>query len=405
MNRIETKIVIMITNRLAAAKESNAKTELIEELSENLYQRYLDLTAEGITEDDALNQTMDNLGDVKELLAYLKEESVQEISENVPTAEEIRMIEQAWEKEHAQEIRELENKLEAQIIEEMKPALERMEEEIKAEAAVVNMEEIHTVKVELRKGDIEVSILDSLKLVDICTENDNLDITEPEEGVLLIRQKVTKAPFLSRIIEKDTQVEIGLPARPWQRIELKTTSGDITLNPNLQCCVLEISSVNGDVEVWNAQADGIRLQTTNGDITGEVQCQNLFVNSVSGDMEINNTCLKSAELHSVSGDITANIVCEDILKAGTTSGDTEINFKVLPQKVSVSSISGDCTLIVPKDQSFSLQYKTVSGEFRTGDMVFNGIMKSKNGKLTYLDGGKSEVSMSSVSGDMEISAR
>ena len=44
MNRIETKIIIMITNRLASAKDSDAKTEIIEELSENLYQRYLELT-------------------------------------------------------------------------------------------------------------------------------------------------------------------------------------------------------------------------------------------------------------------------------------------------------------------------------------------------------------------------
>lgn len=42
MNRIETKIIIMVTNRLASAKESDAKTEMIEELSENLYQRYLE---------------------------------------------------------------------------------------------------------------------------------------------------------------------------------------------------------------------------------------------------------------------------------------------------------------------------------------------------------------------------
>jgi len=75
MNRIETKIVIMVTNRFAAAKESDAKTELIEELSENLYQRFLDLTADGYPEDKALEQTFDSLGDVKELLAYLREES------------------------------------------------------------------------------------------------------------------------------------------------------------------------------------------------------------------------------------------------------------------------------------------------------------------------------------------
>ena len=75
MNRIETKIIVMVTNKLAAAKECDAKTELIEELSENLYQRYLDLTASGVEEQEALRQAMDSLGDVKELLAYLKEEA------------------------------------------------------------------------------------------------------------------------------------------------------------------------------------------------------------------------------------------------------------------------------------------------------------------------------------------
>ena len=78
MNRIETKIIIMVTNKLAAAKDSEAKTELIEELSENLYQRYQDLIADGIVEEDALAITMDSIGDVKELLAYLKEESAED---------------------------------------------------------------------------------------------------------------------------------------------------------------------------------------------------------------------------------------------------------------------------------------------------------------------------------------
>ena len=59
MNRIETKIIVMVTNKLAAAKECDAKTELIEELSENLYQRYLDLTAAGVPEQEALQQAMD----------------------------------------------------------------------------------------------------------------------------------------------------------------------------------------------------------------------------------------------------------------------------------------------------------------------------------------------------------
>ena len=61
MYRIETMIIIMVTTRLASAKESDAKTEMIEELSENLYQRYLELTEQGTPEDAALAKAMESL--------------------------------------------------------------------------------------------------------------------------------------------------------------------------------------------------------------------------------------------------------------------------------------------------------------------------------------------------------
>ena len=53
MDRIRMKFIIAVTNRLAQAADSNAKTDLIEELSENLYQRWLDLTASGLSEEEA----------------------------------------------------------------------------------------------------------------------------------------------------------------------------------------------------------------------------------------------------------------------------------------------------------------------------------------------------------------
>ena len=73
MNRIETKIIIMVTNQLAPAKESDTKTEMIEEVSENLYQRYLELAGQGMPEDEALERAMETLGDVGELLTFLRE--------------------------------------------------------------------------------------------------------------------------------------------------------------------------------------------------------------------------------------------------------------------------------------------------------------------------------------------
>ena len=71
MDNMRTRFVIAVTNRLAAAAESTAKIELIEELSENLYSRYHDLASSGMSEMEAYEKAMEELGSVDELLAYL----------------------------------------------------------------------------------------------------------------------------------------------------------------------------------------------------------------------------------------------------------------------------------------------------------------------------------------------
>ena len=58
MDRIKTRLIIAVTNRLSAAEDTNAKADLIEELSENLYQRYLDLIGSGVSEEDAYSRPL-----------------------------------------------------------------------------------------------------------------------------------------------------------------------------------------------------------------------------------------------------------------------------------------------------------------------------------------------------------
>lgn len=71
MERMKTKFIIAVTDRLSSAAESGAKVELIEELSDNLYSRWQDLVSGGASEEDAYRQALEELGDVDELLAYL----------------------------------------------------------------------------------------------------------------------------------------------------------------------------------------------------------------------------------------------------------------------------------------------------------------------------------------------
>ena len=58
----------LIEAKLAAAPDSQAKTDLVEELADNLHCRYEDMVNDGVSQEEALVQAMDALGDVDELL-------------------------------------------------------------------------------------------------------------------------------------------------------------------------------------------------------------------------------------------------------------------------------------------------------------------------------------------------
>lgn len=72
MEEMKLTLKEIVAQRLAAAPDSAAKAELIEELSENLYCRYSDLTASGVEPEEARDRAVDALGDTDELVEYLK---------------------------------------------------------------------------------------------------------------------------------------------------------------------------------------------------------------------------------------------------------------------------------------------------------------------------------------------
>ena len=62
MDNIKMRLTNAVASQLSAAPHSVAKSELIEELSDNLYQRYQDLTAAGTPPEEAYRQALDCLG-------------------------------------------------------------------------------------------------------------------------------------------------------------------------------------------------------------------------------------------------------------------------------------------------------------------------------------------------------
>lgn len=72
MEEMRTRLAKAVAEKLPAGPDSPARREMIEELTDNLYHRYQDLTGAGMDPEEAFQLAMEDLGDVEELVEYLK---------------------------------------------------------------------------------------------------------------------------------------------------------------------------------------------------------------------------------------------------------------------------------------------------------------------------------------------
>lgn len=440
MNRIETKIIITVTNRLAAAKESDAKTDLIEELSENLYQRYLDLAASGLAEEEALKQAMDSLGDVQELLDYLKEEEMAGAMQQEQQNFEKQGFEQSGEHQRTSQndsgfnfkMEDLEEGIEnivnaalstARVATDYaKDVAKDVSEQIKERYPEgINMrfgrqnsrvmdctsiagDSINAIDISLTNGDVRVSVSDDETApIEVVGDVDEIETIIGENGTLIVRQGATaSSTFFFMRGMRYSDLEIVLPLKLWERISVKTTNGDIHMDDELTCRRLAVTAARGDLFVGNVNCEQMELQSASGDVRAENLNGSLRAESKSGDVDVEGR-FAYCELISVSGDVSFEGDAAELI-VSSTSGDVHVSPVVQPEKIKAASVSGDCHVKVPGDCGFKLSYRTSCGEFDT-DLELTGILREKRGDVTYLvngSPGSAEIEMSSVSGDLHL---
>lgn len=467
MNRIETKIIIMITNRLASAKDSDAKTEMIEELSENLYQRYLELTEQGMPEEEALAKAMESLGDVEELLAFLKETEGQE-THNLQKTGEIK----------AETVQTENERTENERTENEQTENERTE---KAQNDYSQTDWSAEFKKDLESGiDAFVNIAQVTAKAAQVTAKATVDCARDvaKEVSEQWKERYPDGVFFQSEESKGQRVDCTAVAvtDAIHSLDLRLMNGDITIKvTDKDSTYIEVDGDTNDVEtvltddgvlsvvqentasasffflrgmrhchiivrlpgkVWNR----VNVSTVNGDIDigRELECKELNVSTASGDLTMTRVLSDSIQLRSGSGDIcgdglegnlhavtksgdiniqgcTRNCELRSIsgdvefrgegyeVKCSSTSGDVEMDMNVLPEKMDVSSISGDCELRLPGGE-MQISYRTVSGEFET-NLPITGNMTKRRGEMIFGDGAGANIQVSSTSGDIEIYAK
>lgn len=402
MNRIETKIVIMVTNRLAAAEDSDAKSDMIEELSENLYQRYLELTESGMPEEESLEKAMESLGDTEELLAYLREaanetegaQDTQSFQENEFSRDEGTSSFSKDDLENG--IEEIVNAALSTARDVAKDVSDQLKEKYpegvfrqftvrkgrKVDCTAVPPESVHSLEIRLTNGNVRLKCTDEQDaFIKVEGDTEEIETMLKDDGILHISQGTTASAayfFMRGMRRSDLVVE--LPERMWDYVSITTVNGDIDIENHLSCGELKASTASGDIE-------GRRL---NGSLRAETK---------SGDIRLDGSCEK-CELFSASGDVCFTGKSKE-MNCTSTSGDISLKMENLPQRLKGNSISGNCEVKVPTESGFRISYKTISGDFKT-DLPLAGGFDKRSGEAVFGDGFGGEIHLSNVSGDILI---
>lgn len=132
---------------------------------------------------------------------------------------------------------------------------------------------------------------------------------------------------------------------------------------------------------WNL--DKIELDVVSSDVTIDgISCHEFELDGVSADVDIRSSVMREVEMNTVSGNLSADF-------KGVDNG-TRLN------KLSLESVSGSASLVLPESWGFSAEMESVSGKVKCPFAT-----KVSKGEYTYGDGGI-KIEMESVSGSLSI---
>lgn len=423
MSNMYMKFVVAITQKLSAAPDSDAKVDLIEELSDNLYGRYQDMVASGMPEEEAYATALDKLGDVNELLAYLdccdKQTPGPSGSWQDSTADDwfsglSGMLRQTMDQavnaanDAAAMVRDAAKRFDGNVVINMggrrAPTAGSEDGGLKFPS-----EGLQGIKVSI-VGDLTVC-LDGDPNAPVRLQGDTCDLlVEQGGGVLTVTQDKSAGGsfFFSRGLSF-TSIQLTLPQRHWDRLELSTGSGDVEIRDGvLEADNISIKTTSGDMELDSLElSQRLDVNTASGDLSlTDSTCGELVFRSASGDLEGHNVTA-AVLAQTASGDVSLSGEIR-ALKADTASGDLELQTGLLPEALELSTKSGDCSVSLPDSDGFVVRYSTVSGELSsefplTDAGAGQARRAGRAGEARYQDGGDGRVfTLSTISGDIEL---
>lgn len=362
--------------------EQNEDTAAIrDEVMNNCQERYSDLIASGVSEDDAVAAVIESLKGMEDVLAPYKRKTAQPVDEDADEAEV--SPERHLTFAATSEIHQVDVSLVNEDV-----TIEASEDD--AFHVLWNADSCPLVQAYMQDGVLKVERRPEERTKTRSDRSDEAagrdfaaDFIRSEDGKIEINMDGLESMFRSignkvkhvftmnggsiRINVGDSGVTIRVPEFAVPHVRLLTTSGDVSVQ-DVAMAELHVTSTSGDVDVDLAEDQALKLislVTTSGDVEVSAFAQSLTVTSTSGDVEAEGR-YSLLGVSTISGDIDVRADVKNVtFKA--ISGDVDLAFKSEEiRDVRGSTISGDIGIDLPDGLGFmEIHTHTRSGDVTT----------------------------------------
>jgi DUF4097 and DUF4098 domain-containing protein YvlB len=189
-------------------------------------------------------------------------------------------------------------------------------------------------------------------------------------------------------------------------VSLESVSGNVTLSA--VDGEVSVKSVSGDVEVSDA-ASLSKAESVSGDVEvrGARSSRTIEISSVSGDVEGENIEADELNVSSVSGDVRLDAVASDRASFESVSGNIRYGGRISRGgRYEFQSHSGNVVIAIGDEVGFQLQASTFSGDIDS-ELPLKSVSRTHKGR--NLEGvvgdGSAFIEATTFSGNVEIRKR
>ena len=174
-----------------------------------------------------------------------------------------------------------------------------------------------------------------------------------------------------------------------------TTSGLIRIENSTSAQKAALSTTSGTMRLYGA-FDEVSFSSTSGDIYAEGTADTVDADAISGTITL------TGSYRDINADTTSGTILLEIrdvapeLDAGTTSADVIIRSEIAPTELDIDTTSGGVELAIPGGSSFTLDFDTTSGDFKSD------LPLTMKGSDLYSGDGSAEYSISTTSGSLKL---